>query len=159
MWYSSLKATISELITATEIAERAVAGLKTAVRDCDRDIGERLRAAERFSVHVAQQIKAGEDILARLAKIASATQAQTGKSDALTPAMLPPAAMLQVETPDPNAMLAAKMRHVQETGAEFLGAADNSCLTPIGGGLSRLRTGVATLHLAEILASTEGDGR
>src|SRR6185369_12106742 len=70
----SLKATISELITATEIAERAVAGLKVAVRDCDRDIGERLRAAERFSIHVAQQIKAGEDILTRLAKIAAVTQ-------------------------------------------------------------------------------------
>ncbi|WP_367318725.1 (Fe-S)-binding protein [Streptomyces sp. HUAS ZL42] len=54
------------------------------------------------------------------------------------------------------AMLADKMRHVLDTGAEFLCAGDNSCLTHIGGGLSRLRTGVATIHLAEILACTEG---
>ena len=45
----ALKATISELITATEIAKRAIAGLKLTVRDCDQNLGERLRTAERFS--------------------------------------------------------------------------------------------------------------
>jgi L-lactate dehydrogenase complex protein LldE len=58
-----------------------------------------------------------------------------------------------------NAMLADKVRHVLDTGAEMLCAGDNSCLMHIGGGLSRLRTGVGTLHLAEILASTEGGSR
>ena len=42
----ALKATISELITATEIAERAIAGLKMTVRDCDQNLGERLRTGE-----------------------------------------------------------------------------------------------------------------
>jgi L-lactate dehydrogenase complex protein LldE len=32
---------------------------------------------------------------------------------------------------------------------------DASCLMHIGGGLARLKTGVRTMHLAEILASTE----
>ncbi|MCT4351825.1 (Fe-S)-binding protein [Streptomyces sp. Je 1-79] len=58
-----------------------------------------------------------------------------------------------------QAMLADKMRHVQETGAEVLCAGDNSCLMHIGGGLSRLRTGIGTLHLAQILASTDGGTR
>jgi L-lactate dehydrogenase complex protein LldE len=53
-----------------------------------------------------------------------------------------------------TAMLADKMRHVQATGAELCAAGDASCLMHIGGGLSRLRTGVRTIHLAEILAST-----
>ena len=57
------------------------------------------------------------------------------------------------------AMGADKARRVRSTGAEVLVAGDNSCLTHIGGGLSRLRTGVGTMHLAEILASTEGDTR
>jgi Domain of unknown function (DUF6468) len=70
----SLKATISELITATEIAERAIAGLKLTVRDCDQNIGERLRTAERFSADIAVQIKAGEEILDRLAQIAGAAR-------------------------------------------------------------------------------------
>jgi L-lactate dehydrogenase complex protein LldE len=53
-----------------------------------------------------------------------------------------------------TAMLADKMRHVLDTGAEICTAGDNSCLMHIGGGLSRQRTGVRTVHLAEILAST-----
>jgi L-lactate dehydrogenase complex protein LldE len=54
-----------------------------------------------------------------------------------------------------TAMLADKVRGVLDTGAEVCTAGDNSCLTHIGGGLSRLRTGVRGVHLAEILASTE----
>jgi L-lactate dehydrogenase complex protein LldE len=55
-----------------------------------------------------------------------------------------------------TAMLTDKMRHVLSTGADVCAAGDASCLMHIGGGLSRLRTGVRTVHLAEILAATEG---
>jgi L-lactate dehydrogenase complex protein LldE len=48
-----------------------------------------------------------------------------------------------------------KARHVKDTGAEVVVAGDNSCLAHIGGLLSRERAGVRTLHLAEVLASTE----
>ncbi len=54
-----------------------------------------------------------------------------------------------------TAMLADKMRGVLSTRAEVCTAGDSSCLMHIGGGLERLRTGVRTVHLAEILASTE----
>jgi L-lactate dehydrogenase complex protein LldE len=54
-----------------------------------------------------------------------------------------------------TAMLADKMRHVLDTRAQVVTAGDNSCLMHIGGGLSRLKTGVRPLHLADILASTE----
>jgi len=57
-----------------------------------------------------------------------------------------------------TAMLADKMQRVIGTGAYACAAADSSCLLHIWGGLSRLNTGVATVHLAEILASTR-DGR
>jgi L-lactate dehydrogenase complex protein LldE len=56
-----------------------------------------------------------------------------------------------------TAMLADKMRCVLDTKAEILCSADTSCLMHIGGGLSRVRAGVRTLHLAEILASVEAD--
>jgi L-lactate dehydrogenase complex protein LldE len=52
-----------------------------------------------------------------------------------------------------TAMLADKMTAVLGTGAEVVTAGDASCLMHIGGGLSRLRTGVRPVHLAEILAS------
>jgi L-lactate dehydrogenase complex protein LldE len=53
------------------------------------------------------------------------------------------------------AMGADKARHVRDTNAEVLVAGDNSCLAHIGGLLSRQNSGVRTMHLAEILASTE----
>jgi len=55
-----------------------------------------------------------------------------------------------------TAMLTDKVRHVLSTAAEVCTAGDSSCLMHIGGGLSRLRTGTRTVHLAEILASTGG---
>jgi L-lactate dehydrogenase complex protein LldE len=56
-----------------------------------------------------------------------------------------------------SAMLSDKVRCVLNTGAELCLAADNSCLLHIGGALRRQRTGVRTLHIAEILASTRGE--
>lgn len=53
------------------------------------------------------------------------------------------------------AMLSDKMRYILDTQAEICASADNSCLMHIGGGLSRLRSGVRAVHIAEILASTE----
>jgi L-lactate dehydrogenase complex protein LldE len=53
------------------------------------------------------------------------------------------------------AMGADKARHVATTGAEVLVAGDNSCLLHIGGLLSRMRSGVRVMHLAEVLASTD----
>jgi len=56
------------------------------------------------------------------------------------------------------AMLADKVRCVLNTGAEVCAAADNSCLMHIYGSLHRQKTGVKTVHIAQILASTrEGE--
>jgi L-lactate dehydrogenase complex protein LldE len=57
-----------------------------------------------------------------------------------------------------GAMLAEKTAAVLNTGAEACTACDNSCLMHIQGALHRQRTGVKTLHLAEILAGDEGVG-
>jgi len=68
---STLKSTIAELITATENAERAIAGLKTTVREAEQTLGVRLVAAEKFSNDIAQQLQDGEAVLKRLAQIAA----------------------------------------------------------------------------------------
>jgi L-lactate dehydrogenase complex protein LldE len=57
------------------------------------------------------------------------------------------------------AMGADKARHVRESGAEVLVAGDSSCLMHVGGLLTRQRAGVRVMHLAEVLASTEGARR
>jgi len=54
------------------------------------------------------------------------------------------------------AMLADKMTALLSTGATVCTAGDSSCLMHIGGGLSRLKSGTRTLHLAQVLASTDG---
>ena len=54
------------------------------------------------------------------------------------------------------AMGSDKARHVRDTGAEVLVAGDSSCLMHIGGLLSRQQAGVRVLHLAQVLAATEG---
>lgn len=63
-----------------------------------------------------------------------------------------------VKNPDVSAAICAdKVTAIRQTGAEVVCAADNSCLMHIGGALSRQRSGVAVMHLAEILARTEDD--
>ena len=65
----SLRATISELVTATEIAERAIAGLKLTVQECEVGLGERLRSADRFTADLDRSVAAGQDLLERLTRI------------------------------------------------------------------------------------------
>jgi uncharacterized protein DUF6468 len=91
----ALKATISELITATEIAGRAVAGLKATAQECDGTLGERMRQAERLATGMERQLKAGELLLAELIR-----------SGIAQPPAAPPAPA-PVAGPDPRAMVAA----------------------------------------------------
>jgi len=59
-----------------------------------------------------------------------------------------------LKNPDVSAaMCADKVAAIRQTRAEVVTAGDNSCLMHIGGALSRMRTGVRVMHLAEILAS------
>ncbi len=67
----TLRATISELITATEIAERAIAGLKSTMHDGEQNLNERLEQIERLTGELDQQLAAGEDLLGRVASIAN----------------------------------------------------------------------------------------
>jgi L-lactate dehydrogenase complex protein LldE len=56
-----------------------------------------------------------------------------------------------------SAMLAAKLQDVVSTRAEYCTALDNSCLMHLGGAMHRQYIGMKTIHLAEILASTQAD--
>jgi hypothetical protein len=70
----SLKATIAELITATEIAERAIGGLKHTVRDVNENLGNQIAAAVDLTQQLAYQLSEGDAVLRRLSKIASAAK-------------------------------------------------------------------------------------
>jgi chromosome segregation ATPase len=116
----ALKATIAELITATEIAERAIAGLKVTVRECDQTIGERLRTAERFSADIAHQIEAGTEIVDRLARIVSAGRPEQTPAPAPAPIETQPR---RLAATDSRAMLAAARAFAERSRARANGVA------------------------------------
>jgi hypothetical protein len=70
----SLKATIAELITATEIAERAIGGLKHTVRDVNVNLGNQLNSAADMSQQLKKQLAEGDNIIRRLSRIAVAAR-------------------------------------------------------------------------------------
>ena len=70
----SLKATIAELITATEIAERAIGGLKHTVRDVNENLGNQLTSAAQLSQQLKKQLAEGDDVLRRLSRIVVAAR-------------------------------------------------------------------------------------
>ena len=73
----SLKATIAELITATEIAERAIGGLKHTVRDVNEHLGSQLTSAEQMSQQLKKQLAEGDNVFRRLSRIAIAARPAT----------------------------------------------------------------------------------
>jgi len=70
----SLKATIGELITATEIAERAIGGLKHTVRDVNENLGNQLTSAAQMSQQLKNQLAEGDNVVRRLTRIAIAAR-------------------------------------------------------------------------------------
>jgi uncharacterized protein DUF6468 len=103
----TLRATISELITATEIAERAIAGLKSTMRDGEQNVGERLDRMERVTSELDEQLSAGEDLLERLTRIAGVSKPATA------PAPLP----------DAKTVAAAAQAFAERTNARLSGLA------------------------------------
>jgi hypothetical protein len=82
----SLKATIAELITATEIAERAIGGLKLTVRDVNENLGSQLASAAELSVQLKKQLAEGDAVFRRLSRIAIAARPPSGP-EAAAPAV------------------------------------------------------------------------
>jgi hypothetical protein len=70
----SLKATIGELITATEIAERAIGGLKHTVRDVNENLSRELNAATEMSEQLRRQLGECDQVVRRLSRITGAAR-------------------------------------------------------------------------------------
>jgi hypothetical protein len=75
----SLKATIGELITATEIAERAIGGLKHTVRDVNENLGNQIVSATELSRQLSKQLSEGDAVMRRLMRIAIAARPATAQ--------------------------------------------------------------------------------
>jgi len=77
----SLKAVIGELVTATEIAERAIGGLKLTVRDVNEHLGSQIAAATEMSEYLKRQLAEGDQVVLRLSKIAIAARPAAAAPD------------------------------------------------------------------------------
>jgi hypothetical protein len=93
-----MKTTVAELVTATQTAERAIAGLKATVTEADETLGERLKTAERFSAELERKTEAGAELLQRLTLTTDARPWLTGVQAAPQAKPAPP---------DPKAIIAA----------------------------------------------------
>ena len=87
----SLKAVIAELITATEIAERAIGGLKLAVRDVNENLGNQLTSATQMSDQLRRQLAESDAIVRRLSRIANAARPTSAEAEAAPVAAPQPA--------------------------------------------------------------------
>ena len=79
---NSLRATISELVTATEIADRAIAGLKSMMHQGEQALSEKLERGEVLAAELDLHLSAGNQLLARLVRIAGVTR-PVGESPAV----------------------------------------------------------------------------
>jgi chromosome segregation ATPase len=82
----TLRVTIAELLTATESAERAIGGLRSTMHDGEQSLSERLERMEQISGELDEKLAAGEELLTRISRIASAARgggaAETAVPDA-----------------------------------------------------------------------------
>jgi uncharacterized coiled-coil protein SlyX len=123
----ALTATIAELITATEMAERAVAGLRSTAHECESTLGERLASAEQCSAELNRQVKAGDLVIERLARVVVASRklddVQPIAAAPAAPAPPPPAPpkLAPAASADPKAVAAAA-RSLADRLRERMGA-------------------------------------
>jgi hypothetical protein len=103
----TLRATISELMTATEIAERAILGLKTTAAEADKSLGRRLKEAETMSHTLAEQIGEGDKVFTRISQIAGAARSASQQREVVA-AGETYAAQPQAALPQTNGFAAAE---------------------------------------------------
>lgn len=112
-----MKASVTELVLATERAERAIAGLKLTANEAEGTLGARLREAESYCKAMATSLNAGEDVLSRLRKIAYANTLLGGD------AQLEPEPPAQAPANDAKAVAAAAQAFADRARARANGRA------------------------------------
>jgi hypothetical protein len=109
-----MRKTIVDLVTATETAERAIVSLKTLVADCDRTLAASLRDAEHRSVELAEHIRSGDDVIARIARIVeTAKGGSPAPAAAAAPAPVVAVARTQPAEVKPQSRLAGTLAAAQ----------------------------------------------
>ncbi|WP_449256199.1 DUF6468 domain-containing protein [Bosea sp. (in: a-proteobacteria)] len=117
---AGMRQTVGALVTATDNAERAIAGLKNTLGDCDRTLEERLRTAERYAADLAAQVEAGQAVMERIGQIVSAATLVARPAAEAQPAAVPqpaPLSLLESAAQSAAAIRARAARRLEEQAA------------------------------------------
>ena len=128
----ALRATIAELVTATDMAERAIAGLKITARECDIGLGDRLIRGEGLCADLDRRLVVAKQVLEYLPASRAATAAAPApRGDEATQPVLPlppapsaaPLSPLKPPVADPQAIAAAAQAFAERLRAKVYGFA------------------------------------
>lgn len=70
----AMRETITELVSATHAAERAIVALRATLGHCEETLAERLGRAQEMSSAIAGQLGEGEQVIDRITRIAKAAR-------------------------------------------------------------------------------------
>jgi len=119
-----MKTTITELMMSTENAERAIAGLNATIREAEQTLSTQLRDAEVFTRAITDNLKAGEDVLSRLRKVAHAGKVLALAEPEAEPESRPAPQPYRDDIPaDTSAMVAAAQAFAERTRSRVRGLA------------------------------------
>lgn len=100
---SALRTTIAELMTATELADRAINGLKVTAHENQKTLGLHVREAEKLNVELKASLDEGAELMSRIVAITKA-----GAADKPLPAARRPVTRPTVSQPRAVSELAAE---------------------------------------------------
>ena len=87
---ANMKGMVVELVSAITAAERAVAGLKITVAECEAKVGSQLEHAERLNLDIERQSQTAEGILQKFTRLVTAART-VPELATVTPLPTPPA--------------------------------------------------------------------
>lgn len=121
----AMKTTIAELVAATDVAQRAIAGLKATVIEAKDSLDPKLREAETLSAELADHLRAGEHLLSHLRQIAATrtAPAATAAAAAAPATFKDPIAAPKPVAPDTRSMVAAAQAFAERTRTRTRGFA------------------------------------
>ncbi|MCJ2057506.1 DUF6468 domain-containing protein [Methylobacterium sp. J-048] len=129
---AALRQTIGDLMVATGTAERAIAGLRSAIDDGDRTLTTRIEVATARSAELAAQVEAGETVVLRIGAIVAQMRAVPARAE---PSPAP--------RPAPESEIPAVRPEPASPNGERLGAAAAAALAMSERALARVRARAA----------------
>jgi hypothetical protein len=117
---TAMRATVVELMKATETAERAIAGLRTTLGDCEKTLGDRLRVAERYASDLAEQVEAGENVMNRMMSMVDSSRQAMNQQIVSEPQVMGTQQVMSAPQPSQPQQAAPAMREAPRPPLHFI---------------------------------------